>query len=469
MYNGVYPTYIRPYTGIKPKVVKRKENEEQQSSNTSENELTQQQQQTRQMPSYVNANNFQLSGYRNIQAQKKLDESKQTINVSQILTDFRSTSNAVGAPKEVADEVNAYLGLVETQIQKEIPNKKIIQTNLKNASQILDDYISSALKTKSNVVENWVDAIFLQKIDYKADPNAINPDFKINFEDSETAKAEKAKAETAEIETTVAIPQEEEKNYVPADDKMVKLFVNAKKIVSKEKDTKTTLVALKKALNYAEELDDKKMQSMIYYETADFYNKKGLYPQALKGYKIAADMAEDENIVAQSYMKTGKIYDEAGLIEPASKHWFSAISYAGESDNVPIQIKALTNLANVAGATYNKSTAYQYASVATDLADQTNDDKIKGYTYKKVSKISEHLNDNFKALQDLKISTKSYMNLNDSKNIINNYISAADIMAGVGNKSKARNLLNKAYLKAVDADNVTILSEISQRIAKLAS
>ena len=66
-----------------------------------------------------------------------------------------------------------------------------MQTNLKTASQVLDDYISSALKTKSNVVENWVDALFLQKIDYKADPNAINPEFKINFEDSETAKSQK--------------------------------------------------------------------------------------------------------------------------------------------------------------------------------------------------------------------------------------------------------------------------------------
>ena len=467
MYNGVYPTYIRPYTGIKPKIVQRKQGDEQSSENTSEQQA-EQRQPARQIPVYTNASNFQLSGYRNIQAQKKIDESKQTINVSQILTDFRSTSNAVGAPKEVSEEVNAYLGLIETQIKKENPNRKIIQTNLKNASQVLDDYISSALKTKSNVVENWVDAIFLQKVDYKADPNAINPDFKINFENSETAKAEKSKQQ-AEIAEPAAVLEEENKIYVPSDEKMKKLFINAKKSVSKSDNTKETLIALKKALNYAEKLDDKKMQSMIYYETADFYNKKGHLPQALKGYKTAADMADDENIIAQSYMKTGKIYDDAGLVEPASKHWFAAISYAGESDNVPVQIKALTNLANVAGETYNKATAYQYADVATVLADQTGDDKIKGYTYKKVSKISEYLNDNSKALQNLKISTKSYSNINDSKNIISNYISAADIMEGLGNRAKAKNLLNKAYLKAVDVDNTEILSEISQKLAKLAS
>ncbi len=459
MYNGVYPAYIRPYTGLKPNIVKRKGDEEQ-SSNASGQESSGEQK--TQKPVYTNANNFQLSGYRNIQASKKVDESKQTINVSQILTDFKSTTNAVGAPKDIADEVNTYLGLVETQIKKDVPNKKIVQTNLKTASQVLDDYISTALKTKSNVVENWIDALFLQKIDYKADPNAINPDFKIDFGKSETAK----KAENT-------IPQADnsliENNKVHSDDKMKMLFGNAKKLVSESKNTKGTLIALKKALNYAEELDDKKMQSMIYYETADFYNKKGLYPQALKGYKMAADIAEDENIVAKAYMKTGKIYDEAGLIEHASKHWFSAISYAGESDNVPLQIKALTNLANVAGETYNKPTAYQYAQVATDLADQTQNDKIKGYTYKKVSQISEYFNDNSKALQSLKISTKSYSNIQDNKNVIENYISAADIMGDLGNKSKARNLLNKAYLRAVETDNVSVLGEISQRIAKIAS
>lgn len=466
MYNGVYPTYIRPYTGVKPKIVKRKEDGEQQSSNSSSQNETSQSQ-TREIPAYTNATNFQLSGYRNIQAVKKPEENKQTINVSQILTDFRSTTGAVGAPKEIADEVNTYLGLVETQVQKEIPNKKIIQTNLKTASQVLDDYISSALKTKSNVVENWVDALFLQKIDYKADPNAINPEFKINFEDSETAKSQKVTELKPEI--AAEIIQNEKKSYVPADERMKKLFINAKKTAANEKDTTKALVALKTALNYAEKLDDKQMQSMIYYETADFYNKKGHFPQALKGYKIAADMTEDNNIVAQSYMKTGKIYDDAGLIEPASQHWFSAISYAGETDNVSIQIKALTNLANVAGETFNKATAYQYADVATQLADQTKDDKIKGYTYKKVSQISEYLKDSSKALENLKISTKSYLNINDGKNVINNYISAADIMNEAGNKAKARVLLNKAYLKAIDADNKSILGEISQRIARLAS
>jgi len=465
MYNGVYPTYIRPYTGIKPKIVKRKEDGEKQSSNSSTESGTSQNQ-TRQIPVYNNATNFQLSGYRNIQTAKKPEKNKQTINVSQILTDFRSTTGAVGAPKDIADEVNAYLKLVETQVQKENPNKKIVQTNLKNASQVLDDYITSALKTKSNVVENWVDALFLQNIDYKADPNAINPDFKVNFDESETAKAQKVQ-ETVKQTDEITV-QNEKTHYIPADEKMKSLFVRAKKTAATEQDTKTALVALKKALNYAEKLDDKQMQSMIYYETADFYNKKGHFSQALKGYKIAADMTEDNNIVAQSYMKTGKIYDDAGLIEPASQHWFSAISYAGETDNLPIQIKALTNLANVAGETFNKPVAYQYADVATQLADETKDDKIKGYTYKKVSQISEYLNDNSKALESLKLSTKAYVNINDNKNIINNYISASDIMSEIGNKSKARVLLNKAYMKAIDSDNKNVLGEISQRIAKLA-
>ncbi len=458
MYNGVYPAYIRPYTQVKPKTVQRKGEEEQSSSSSSREEMQQRSNQPQ-----VRTSNYQLAGYRNIQA-KAQNASAQTINVSQIITDFKGTANAVGAPKEVTDEVFAYLDLIQTQSLKDSPNKKIIQSNLKNASQVLDGYISKTLKTQSNVVENWVDALFLQKIDYKADPNAVNENFKLklnNEENQQAVQTVEEKTETVKEQSVIS------KSYIPTDEKMKELFIRAKKTVANEKDEKIALISLKKALDYAVETEDTKMQSMIYFETADLYNKKGHYAQALKGYKTAADMTSDENLIAKSYMKTGKIYDEAGLIEPAKQHWISAIGYAGESENLPLQVKALGNLADVQSEIYDSKSAYTFVNLANNLAEETNDDKVKGYSYKHSSKISEYLEDDSKALQYLKLSTKSYNKVQDSKNVIDNYISAADIMTNLGNPAKARNLLNKAFLTAIDSDNTEILSQISGKIAKL--
>ena len=208
---------------------------------------------------------------------------------------------------------------------------------------------------------------------------------------------------------------------------------------------------------------------MVYYETADLYNKRGMFPQALKGYKVAADLASDENLIAKSYMKTGKIYDEAGLLEPAKQHWLSAIGFAGESENLPLQVKALDNLAEVQSEVFDSKNAYMFTNLANSIAEETKDDKVKGYAYKRASNVSDYLDDKSKAMQYLKLSTKAYTNAQDDKNVINNYMAAADIMLNVGNQTKARALLNKAFMTALDSDNKEFLPEISSKIAKLAA
>ena len=83
-----------------------------------------------------------------------------TINIAQILKDFNNTALAIGTPAELKEEVDGYLALVEKQVQKDNPNTKLIKSNLKNASSILDGYISKTLNKDSKVAENWVDALF---------------------------------------------------------------------------------------------------------------------------------------------------------------------------------------------------------------------------------------------------------------------------------------------------------------------
>jgi len=92
-----------------------------------------------------------------------------SINISQILVDFKNTIASIGATPEIEQKVNTYISMVESEAAQETPRRETIITNLKTASKLLDDYISQTLRKPSSVVQDWMDAFLLQEVDYKAD------------------------------------------------------------------------------------------------------------------------------------------------------------------------------------------------------------------------------------------------------------------------------------------------------------
>ncbi len=465
MYNSIYPGYVRPYQGTYNQIVKRKEEEESQSSNGS----------AKNQQEYSNAQNQFPNGQ-----QVAIDYSKPGVNIAQILTDFKNTTSAIGAPDNVAQEVNTYLSLVEAQSQKEIPNSQIIQSNLKNASKILDEYISESLNKPSKVVENWTDALFLQKVDYKADPTVISQDVLNQSTNSNQLQSPKQTSETntetapkqqeAEAQlpqTEIQVTQEKTNSvYVPADKQLRKMFIQAKKYSAIGQDEKA-LDSYKQTLDYAKNIDDSQTQSLVYYEVGQIYDKNNLLPEAIKSYNKAIEKTEDENIKARSHLSMGEIYDDVVQFEPAIDHYFAAISYAGENDNLNLQTKALTNIASMYCNRYDKANTSDYLDLATTMAKETGTNKTIGYVYKQSAEMSERLDENVQALDYYKESTRYYTNAKMTDNIIKNYQSASDIMLKLGDSSKAKNLLQKAYIKAQSTDNTELLSQITSQLVKL--
>ena len=88
---------------------------------------------------------------------------------------------AINAPEDIAGEVNSYLGLVERESKKENPSREIILSNLRNASKISDRFIEDSLKKPSTVVEDWVNALFLQHVELKSDPSFVNEAFRVQI------------------------------------------------------------------------------------------------------------------------------------------------------------------------------------------------------------------------------------------------------------------------------------------------
>lgn len=91
------------------------------------------------------------------------------IPIKNILEDFQSTLNALGADDAVRNEVKTYLGVVTLQAQQSQPHTIFIKQALRSAAGRMDEFITQALGEKSQVVKDWVDALLMQPIDFKGD------------------------------------------------------------------------------------------------------------------------------------------------------------------------------------------------------------------------------------------------------------------------------------------------------------
>ena len=224
MYNSIYPAYIKTYQGLNNKRIIKKNDDERssQSSAQAENDLNKEKKKT-------GSESFSRTAALTFPNGEKsaIDYTKRKIGIDQIIIDFKNTTNAIGAPDDIKLEVSSYLSLIENQSKKINPNHQIIQSNLKNASQILDEYITNTLKKPSKVVENWVDALFLQQIDYKSNSSITSTQ---TVEEENIQKEESITPDKIQVSETVEKKNPVKKDiYVPQDPELKRKFLAAKK------------------------------------------------------------------------------------------------------------------------------------------------------------------------------------------------------------------------------------------------
>ncbi len=453
MYNTIYPNYVNNYFGANNRRITRKQEEEKSPSQTlqkAENEP----QQDKHAPK--DGGMYFPNGEKTA-----IDYTRRQINIDQVIKDFRNTANAIGVPEELKSEVNGYLSLVESQSRKDAPNPQIIQSNIKTASKLLDEYITNTLKKPSRVVENWVDTLFLQEVDYKS---AIKPTEEPAEEITDPTH-DVIEEETVEPEV---IPNDQPKKgfYVPSDADLKQLLTEAKSFANNN-NKEHALYLFQQAMDYAEQIGDYQACAIIHYEQGKIYDSFNRLEDALYNYDRAAKQSNDNNIKARAHISMGKIYDDFIYFKPAVDHYCAAVSFAGESDNLKLQTKALTDLAQIHTDRYEKDNAVMFISFASAIAEETKDNKVKGYTYSKGARNYTKLNDKARALKYYGNSAQAYSLVEDNENLAKNYRDAAQIMLGYGNKAKARTLLSKAYTAAQKTDNTVLRQEITQKIAAL--
>lgn len=436
MYNSLYPVHVKPYL-VNRGFVKRKEDDEQSS-----NAKTQQQENIEQQREQNNqvTHQYPRPQFPNGQS-AAIDYSRSTVNIAQIVTDFRNTTAAIGAPDNIKDEVSIYLGLIEGESLKENPNGKIIHTNLKTASQVLDNYIAATLNKPSDVVEKWIDALFLQKVDFRSDPTAINPDFQVQLPQKQ--EDNQVVVETVKSDDTTHPIKPNDYPSLPQNKEVKKAYIQGKKYCAIN-DTEKALSSFENALKLAVENGDEQSKSMIFLEVAKIYDGHDLLPQALTLYNKAALNTQDANIKTKAYYAMGKIYDEAVQFHPAMEHYYASIAFAGESENLKSQTFSLVNIANMYAGKYNTSEAKNYYEIAQQIAKENGNDKLSAKVFKVCASKMDILNEPKVALDYYRQSSYYFNKNNNSEALADNYEKSSSIMAKLGNKNKAITLLKKA-------------------------
>lgn len=166
-----------------------------------------------------------MTPVQDVKAQEQINNMAKNnrVNIAQIIKDFRGTYAAIGTPQCLVDEVEDYLEKVVEHTKGDAPSINFVQTHLQNAAVIIDKYISETLEKESKVVQNWLDALFLQRINYSYNDGEINQDFLVKFPEGGNAPQQpdsvvKGGTPQAQEDVGEAIPEQNTQGYEPIPD-----------------------------------------------------------------------------------------------------------------------------------------------------------------------------------------------------------------------------------------------------------
>ena len=428
------------------------------------------------------------------------------VNIAQILKDFRNTIKAIATPPEIEEQVAQYLQTVEQLVREPQPQVNMIQSNLKIAASLLDKYISETLNKDSKVVQNWLDALFLQRINYSYNEEEINPNFLVKFPDQQEKKEttqqpqqqvqqEEQTVPQAEVTQPAPIQEEVPQNEVleiepeelsleeeftqakatiskkpnitiiPQDTRLKSLFVEAKKQAFSNNPQKAMQI-FKEAFTRASELKDTETQSRICLEIGKIYDDNDHFVQALNSYNKSLQYTTDVNVKSRAHFSMAQIYDDVNEVGPALDHYLTSISYAGKSDDLIGQSDSLTKMANIFTDKYDEN-AFEYYDVARKLIEQTTDSSMKGYVLSNTADACVQFKKGDKALKYYAEAVKNYEKSNSVEEIAQNYKSAAQLMIDFNSPNKAKSLLKKALVNAVKTKNEDLIAEINTMLASV--
>jgi tetratricopeptide (TPR) repeat protein len=341
---------------------------------------------------------------------------------------------------------------------------------LKNAGLILDDYISKTLNKNSKVVTDWVDALLMQNIDYKAsvDSTQVLP-AAYTASTSQTQYVSQSTDEISDI-ASEQIPQNETISIIDIPAQKNSKLQNLYEKCAKQTDTGNYSKALEnydKLLQMAKKSGDKEIETQIHMDKAFIYDVENNLPAALDNYYNAAMLAgETGNYAtkAKAHYNMATIYDDLGKVDSAMIHYYCSLSYDGEVENINGQALSLNNIGNLYTAQYNHKTGLDYYKVAYSLSKETDDKSAQATILSNVAGIFNELGYDDKSLKYYKDAIKLDIQAGNIEGYAKSYDLAGDIMLKNGQKEKAKNLYIRSMLAARETNDTVWQARMSEKI-----
>ncbi|MEI8389146.1 MAG: tetratricopeptide repeat protein [bacterium] len=430
--NGIYPVNLYPYNiqFSKKTPVKKVSPEAEGKQTPSDNAEF--------------SDNKQSSGYK-----QTIDYSVGKVNISQIVNDFKNTLTAIGASKDVNEEVETYLKLVELQSAKENPSQKIIKSNLTNAAALLDGYITETLNKPSEVVKNWIDAILLQKVDYKSDkPVTTDNNFINNIEKPSQILTTPV---SQQIDSSAPVKNDNiTKANRPEDTKLEELYKKTEQIVDSG-NFEEALSVYEKLIPLSQKFNNTEVETKLYMDKAYIHDESGDYIKALESYNKAANIAfntGNQEIQSKAHYNMASIYDDFGKLDAALSHYYESISLDGQVDNLKGQSITLNDVGNVYVSKYEYKEALGYFKVGFSLTKEIGDSKGQACILSNTAGVFRDLGYDDKAIKYYKDSIKIDTKIGNVEGYAKSFEQAGDIMLRNDYKEKAQNLYRKSLFAA---------------------
>lgn len=481
LYNGVNQLYNNPYgPQIFRRPVKKAENAE--SSNAEQKVQSEQ-------ASLSKAGDEQQNKSKGNERKSSIDYKSNVISINQIIVDFKNTLTAIGVPKEVEKEVNGYLELVEIQALKPAPAVNILKSNLINASNVLDSFITETLGKPSDVVSNWVKALFLQNINWKATPKTVEESLKTSAavtkyephsyeelieEIPEVAVTEKPVIETKTPtttrkpdmgKTTQPLAQEFNANNT----ELLNVYKHLEALVDSGEFEKA-VPGYEKALQVARNIGDLKTEAKIYMDLAYINDIDNNLPLSLEYYNSAAITGKalgDMEIQSKAHYNMGTIYDDVGKVDLALQHYFAALGLDGETENIQGQSLTLNNIGNMFAVKGDYKKSLNYYKIAYSLVGQLDDNVGKSSILSNVAGVFRDLGYNKKALENYAKAVKYDVLEGNISGYAKSYEQSGDIMVKNGQKEKAAKLYKKSLNAAIQIGDKFWAGRMMEKLSTL--
>ena len=459
--NGIYPVNFYPYNiNIKKKSPVDKVNPDAEQKQLPRDNADFKEQQS-------------SSGYK-----QTIDYSAEKVNINQIIVDFKNTLKAIGASKEVNEEVETYLKLVELQSVKETPSQKIIKSNLTNAAVILDGYITETLNKPSGVVKNWVDALLLQKVDYKSDSHVPSTVILSDQRERENLSGIAARVDS-HAPASPSLRMTEKNNVFPQNDNTIKknvhspenkkleeLYKKAEKIVDSG-DYDKALSVYEKLIPFSQKIKNTEVETKLYMDKAYIHDVNGDISNALQSYNKAANIAfnaGNQEIQAQAHYNMASIYDDFGKTDAALTHYYESLSLDGQVENLKGQSITLNDVGNVFAGQYDYKQALSHFKVGFSLTKETGDNKGKACILSNTAGVFRDLGYDDKAIKYYRESIKLDTKIGNVEGYAKSFEQAGDIMLRNNQQEKAENLYKKSLIASQKINDHSWSSRILDKL-----